>query len=288
MTTSSEFVTIDVETANADMASICQIGVARYLDGRLVDEWVSLVNPEDYFEFINIEVHGIEPEHVENQPTFPEIADRLRSMLDGQIAVCHTHFDKRAITAAFEKYTLPQVETRWLDSARVARRTWADVASSGYGLAALSERIGFKFKHHDALEDAKAAGAVFLAALQESQQPIEYWLHRVEQPINPTSGKPIERDGNPDGPFAGEVLVFTGELDIPRAQAADIAAAAGFQVDQGVTKKTTILVVGTQDAWKLKGGEKSAKHLKAEALAQKGKYIRIITERDFAAMTRSG
>lgn len=53
-----EFIAIDVETANADMASICQIGIAKYKDGELVDEWSSLIDPEDYFDFINIDIHG--------------------------------------------------------------------------------------------------------------------------------------------------------------------------------------------------------------------------------------
>ncbi len=49
-----EFVSIDVETANADMASLCQVGIACYDKNCLVDEWVTLVDPEDEFDFINI------------------------------------------------------------------------------------------------------------------------------------------------------------------------------------------------------------------------------------------
>lgn len=33
-----EFVAIDVETANADMASICQIGIAKYSKGKIFGE----------------------------------------------------------------------------------------------------------------------------------------------------------------------------------------------------------------------------------------------------------
>ena len=43
------FVAVDVETANSDRASICQIGIAVFKDGKLADEWVSLINPEDHF-----------------------------------------------------------------------------------------------------------------------------------------------------------------------------------------------------------------------------------------------
>lgn len=54
------FVAIDVETANADMASICQIGLARYENGVLADEWKSYVDPQDYFDGINVSIHGID------------------------------------------------------------------------------------------------------------------------------------------------------------------------------------------------------------------------------------
>lgn len=54
-----KFVAIDVETANADMSSICQIGIAKFIDNRLDDEWSSLVNPENYFDPMNVFIHGI-------------------------------------------------------------------------------------------------------------------------------------------------------------------------------------------------------------------------------------
>ena len=62
------FVAIDVETANADMASICQIGIAKFENGVLVEEWVSLINPEDYFHFINVDIHGIGESDVADEP----------------------------------------------------------------------------------------------------------------------------------------------------------------------------------------------------------------------------
>lgn len=43
------FVTIDFETANGNLASICQIGVAAYSDCQEVDTFSTLVNPEEPF-----------------------------------------------------------------------------------------------------------------------------------------------------------------------------------------------------------------------------------------------
>lgn len=285
-----QFVAIDVETANADMGSICQVGLAKFVDGQLVEEWCTLVDPEDYFDDVNISIHGINPRMVRGQPTLPQVADRLRSSLDSGVTVCHTHFDRIALGRAYSKYNLVPITTTWLDSARVVRRTWKDLAWKGYGLANVCSRIGYEFQHHDALEDAKAAGFVLLAAIRESQLDLDQWRYRVNQPIEPgssSSGAAVYRDGNPEGDLYGEVLVFTGALELPRKEAADLAATLGCQVAPGVTKKTTILVVGDQDVSKLGGNEKSSKHRKAEQLVAEGRQIRIIRESDFKTLVRT-
>ena len=284
-----EFTAIDVETANADMGSICQIGVARFSGGKLIEQWVTLVDPEDYFDDVNVSIHRIEPSMVAGQPKLPDVAETLRKYLENTVSVCHTHFDRIALNRGFARYQLQPITTSWLDSARVVRRTWKDLAWSGYGLANVCKRLGYEFTHHDALEDAKAAGYVLIAALQESEQDLSVWQRRVNQPIDleHSSSIPVHRDGNPEGDLFGETLVFTGSLELVRSDAADLAASVGCKVDPNVTKKTTILVVGDQDIWKLGGHEKSSKHRKAEQLVIAGQRIRIVRESDFKEFVRS-
>ena len=110
-----DFVAIDVETANADMASICQIGVARFAGGLVVEEWSTLIDPEDYFDDMNVYIHGIEADMVKGKPTFPDVCDKLRSYLDGRVSVCHTHFDRVALARVCVKYRLQPISTSWLD-----------------------------------------------------------------------------------------------------------------------------------------------------------------------------
>ncbi len=275
-----DFVAIDVETANADMASICQVGVASFKGGRLCQEWKTYVDPEDYFDAINVSIHGIDEKTVAGAPCFPDIAAQICQFVDGQVVLCHTHFDRVAVSQVHEKYDLCAPTCTWLDSARVARRAWEQFARGGYGLRNVCSALGYDFNHHDALEDAKAAAHILLAASAKTGLDIAGWLRRVEQPIDPRSGM-IAREGNPQGPFAGEVLVFTGALSIPRREAADMASSIGCTVEGGVTKRTTILVVGDQDVMKLAGHEKSSKHRKAECLMRAGQAIRVLRETDF-------
>lgn len=276
------FVALDVETANPDMASICQIGLVKYTNDSLEDEWKSYIDPEDYFDGSNVYIHGINERKVRGAPKFPEIAEKLYSYLNGYIVVSHTHFDRVAIHKATLRYEIQPIECKWLDSARVARRTWEEFAWRGYNLKNICNTIGYEFNHHDALEDAKATAQVLIAAIDKSQLNLEEWLKRVEEPIDPSkSSSKITFDGDPEGAFYGEVLVFTGALDIPRRKAAELASSVGFQVGSGVTQKTTFLVVGDQDITRLAGHKKSSKHRKAEELIKKDFPIKIIKESDF-------
>jgi len=277
------FFVIDVETANADLASICQIGIVSFQDKQVVETWESLVNPEDEFDGVNISIHGITEEKITSAPIFPNIFDNLCSRLEGQIVVSHMPFDRVALARVAEKYDLPILNCTWLDSAKVARRTWKQFAYSGYGLANLAKELEVEFQHHDALEDARAAGEILLKAINETGLDISEWLERVNKPIFDEAGysEKIKRDGDSEGHLFGEVVVFTGALSMSRKEAADMAAQAGCQVNPSVTESTTILVVGNQDIKKLAGNEKSSKHRKAEMLIGKGHNIRILTESDF-------
>src|ERR1035441_5730676 len=94
------FVVIDVETANADLSSICQVGIASYQDRRLVDAWVSLVNPEDMFDPINTLIHGIDERRVRNAPTWAAVLPQVTTRIQNRIVVSHTPFDRLALARA--------------------------------------------------------------------------------------------------------------------------------------------------------------------------------------------
>lgn len=280
-----QFAAIDVETANADLSSICQVGVAIFRDGLHVDSWSSLVDPEDDFDGFNISIHGIDEHKVRGAPTWPRISGILRELLSGSVVACHTPFDRAATTLACEKHRLDLFNCRWLDTARVVRRAWPEkFGAKGYGLHSVAKFLEIDFKHHDALEDARAAGEVLCRACAHAGLTLEDWLARVQRPINPVSDQPISRNGNGEGPLFGNVAVFTGSLSIPRRAAADLAARAGCDVASSVTKKTTLLIVGDQDISRLAGKSKSAKHLKAEELIAQGCQIRILRESDFQSI----
>ena len=75
------FNVIGVETANADRASICQIGIVHVRAGNVEEQRESLVNPEDWFDPWSVSFHGIAEHKVRNSLTLADLRDELRSRL---------------------------------------------------------------------------------------------------------------------------------------------------------------------------------------------------------------
>lgn len=280
-----DFVVVDVETANFDLASICQVGIAAFSNGVLEDTYKTLVNPVDYFSPVHFSIHGIDDYAVKDAPVWTDVFPSVREILEGKVAVCHTHFDCASLNLASERNGLHLIQCQWLDSSRVVRETWPQFAKAGYGLPNLAAHFGIEYGAHDALEDARCAGLILLKAIAESGTSLEDWVECVEMPLHTGKSKqwpsPVKREGNPEGRLHGEVLVFTGEMSISRVIAADAAAAAGCRVDSGITKHTTMVVIGDEEIRKSEQQDKSLKHRKAEAYIAKGIPIRIIGESDF-------
>jgi DNA polymerase-3 subunit epsilon len=283
---------LDVETANSDYSSICQIGIAKFEGEKIIDTWDVLINPKTYFDPMNVSIHGIKKSDVKNAPTFKKFYPSLKEIIENQYVVHHMPFDKVAIHRACESKNLSDIDVKWIDSAKLTRRVWEQFSSRGYGLKNISNFLGIEFKHHDALEDAIAAGKVAYHAVQKSNIPLDEWYFDINAR---SRNKRNERnkywsdsyeshEGNPDGVLFGETVVFTGALQIPRNKAAKIAAEYGCNVKTTISKKVTMLVVGRQDLNRLNGYSKSSKERKAEELIKKGAEIRIISEEDFYAL----
>ena len=78
------------------------------------------------------------------------------------------------------RYSLRPLRVRWLDSAQIARRAWPErYWRRGWNLANVAADLGISFQHHNALEDARAAAMIVLAACHHTGLDIDEWLSRT-------------------------------------------------------------------------------------------------------------
>ncbi|MFE3839407.1 exonuclease domain-containing protein [Pseudogemmobacter sonorensis] len=279
------FIALDVETANDDPASICQIGLAFVRLDNSITTWATYVDPDDYFSPSNTAIHGINEDTILNAeaPFFEHALAHIAPALKNHTVFQHSDFDRRCVAAACSACDIDVPAIKWADSVRVAQRAWPELkGNGGHGLASLRNYLGLTFRHHDGEEDARASAEVVLRAEAATGATFDDLTMpaRKKHAYTPK----ITREASPTGSLIGQIAVFTGALSMSREDAANIAAANGITVAANVTKKTTILVVGDQDLTVLAGHTKSSKHRKAEDLIQKGQSIRIISETEFLAL----
>ncbi len=179
------FVAVDVETANSNVSSICQVGIAVVRSAKITDVWTQLIDPGDFFDPYNTAVHSIDHNTVRGCPRFEEVCDKIAEYL-GKTVVSHTFFDRRAISKAFSECVRSLDYEIWIDSAQMARRAWPDKYSlRGYNLGNVARDLGIRFHHHDAGEDARAAAEIVLRAYADTQLGID----RLMTPANSTRAR---------------------------------------------------------------------------------------------------
>ncbi|MCY3568462.1 MAG: 3'-5' exonuclease [Chloroflexi bacterium] len=270
----NSFVALDVETANSDYASICSIGAARYDDGLVVDEWYRLVDPCDEFGSIQMGIHGIRPEDVAGKPRFIELLPEMQEFVDDQLVVHHGHFDRSAITKASKRWQQPPPPWEYRDSAQVARQAWPQFAKRGYNLKNLCAEIGHELEHHhNALDDARAAGAVFIAAMQRLGG----------------DSLGVQRGLWPDYDqlLAGEVIVFSQNALLPAAdtQFERTLRRQGARVQRQLSNSATIYVLSDEE-WRSE--VTTGQRQRAGQRVGRGQRLQIMSKTDFLAMIEHG
>ncbi|MDO6695853.1 exonuclease domain-containing protein [Aliiglaciecola sp. 3_MG-2023] len=152
------YAVVDIETTGgrANQHRITEIGIAKVINGKVIDTWQTLINPQRHIPHKITQLTGIDDEMVSDAPLFVEIAESLRNYLSDCVFVAHNvNFDYGFIRAEFERleqnFRMPKLCT-----VREMRKAVPGLPS--YSLANLTRHFGIDMaRHHRALSDAQAA-----------------------------------------------------------------------------------------------------------------------------------
>lgn len=147
------FTAIDFETAQGRRWSICQVGLVRVVEGRIVHEISQLVRPPDNFYWPRwSELHGITAQDTVCAPDFAEVWPVIEPFITGQEVVAHNaSFDLSCLRQTLELYRLPVPHLLGRCTYRIYRK----------GLAELCHNYGISLDHHHALSDARACAELY-------------------------------------------------------------------------------------------------------------------------------
>ncbi len=155
------YVVVDVETTGGRPPNdrVTEIGAVKVRNGKIIDEWSSLINPEKRIPHFITQLTGISNEMVRDAPKFADIADDFADFIEGAVFVAHNAtFDHGFIASEFRR-----IERRFrhpkLCTCAAMRKHYPGQAS--YGLANLCRAFDIELvNHHRALADARAAAAL--------------------------------------------------------------------------------------------------------------------------------
>jgi DNA polymerase-3 subunit epsilon len=191
---------LDFETANERRDSACAVGLAWIADGRVVRRECHLIRPPEMrFAPGNIRVHGILPSNVADEPGFGAVmAPYLDDLARGLILAHNASFDIGVLRAGLGRAGLPVPDLSYLCTVQVARRVFP--APEGCGLGKVARRLGIRFEHHDAGEDAYACAEIALAAMREREAADVHGLAAtIGLPITRAAGGPALPRRDPGG-----------------------------------------------------------------------------------------
>ena len=156
------YIVFDVETPNAKNDRMSSIGIVAVENGKIIDEFYSLVNPETYFNSFNVALTGISEKDVKNAPAFPEIFEKIKPIFESGLIVAHNaQFDMGVLSKCLRDYgILWKSSAPYLCTCKLARSL--NLPTCNNKLDTLCSYFGIELDHHNALSDARATAKLII------------------------------------------------------------------------------------------------------------------------------
>jgi len=167
-------VVLDLETSGKYPieSQICEIAAVKWLNGKEVDSYQTLVKPDHQMSDSVIKIHNITNEMVANAPKIKKVLPKFRDFLDGSVCVAHhAPFDLGFLAYDFENYNIelpkyPAICTSLLAIARIS-------GTQNHRLQTLMRHFSIDpGAAHRALDDARSCASVLYKCLETLAEPI--------------------------------------------------------------------------------------------------------------------
>ncbi|WP_138159041.1 PolC-type DNA polymerase III [Peptoniphilus catoniae] len=164
---SNSFVVFDIETTGFSPRTdkITEIGAVKIIDGKIVDRYSQLVNPEKSIPKKVEELTGLSNALLESEPKIEDIIGDFYDFCNGSVLVAHnagfdSSFIRRDFTNNGYKFDYAVLDTLQLSRAVVK-------GTKRYNLSTLSKKLGVSLVNaHRAVNDAEATAEVFLKMME--------------------------------------------------------------------------------------------------------------------------
>jgi DNA polymerase-3 subunit epsilon len=165
-----DYVVIDFETTgfNPYNDKIIQVAAVKYHNHKLVDQFVSYVNPERSIPDRITSLTGITNYRVSDAPTIEEVLPLFLAFLHTNVIVAHNaSFDMRFLKSNINMLGLPEPKNNVIDTVFLAKKYMKHAPN--HKLETLKRMLGIRLSSHNAFDDCITCAAVYqkCAAVEE-------------------------------------------------------------------------------------------------------------------------
>lgn len=156
------FTVVDLESTGTDVVNdkITEIGAVKIVNGKIVEQFQTLVNPEVHISDRIVELTGIDDDLVKDAPTIDKVFPDFFKFLGDSVFVAHnTDFDYRFIKNVGKSVGYV-IKNEYIDTLALSRKVLPTL--SRHRLNDVCGYFGIVFHHHRALSDAFATAEMFL------------------------------------------------------------------------------------------------------------------------------
>ncbi len=148
-------IVLDTETTGLDYTKerMVEFAAVRLENGKIKDEFQTLINPQQHIRKSSIAIHGITPDMVTDAPTEEEIMPKILEFIGDYPIVAHNAiFDYTFLNEASLRTTGEELTNTRIDSQQMFKEVYPDLES--HGLEALTKKFNVELtNHHRAMAD---------------------------------------------------------------------------------------------------------------------------------------
>ena len=148
-------IVLDTETTGLDFTreKIIEFAAVRLENGKIKDEYQTLINPHQHIRKSSMAIHGITQEMVEDAPTEEEVMPKILEFIGDYPIVAHNAiFDYSFLNEAKKRVMGEELKNTRIDTQTMFKEIAPDLES--HGLEALTTRFNVELNnHHRAMAD---------------------------------------------------------------------------------------------------------------------------------------
>lgn len=169
----NRYIVFDVETPNRYNNRISAIGISVVENARIVDNFYSLVDPEQPFDWFNTMLTGISEESVFDAPSFPELWERIEPLMSSGLLVAHNAvFDMGVLRKCLSSYELEwKPAVHGICTVIMGRSLLPGISHT---LNDMCDYYGICLNHHRADSDSRACAEILIRYMESGAVPEKY------------------------------------------------------------------------------------------------------------------